>query len=84
MLTDLVDRREGYFQLHSTMTISIQLQEVVICTANTSVRVLVEQLGINVRESEMSGCDGWCLVRDDRAIIRINSRLGPKRRKFAE
>jgi len=43
---------------------------------------LVEKLGITVRESEMSGCDGWCLVRDNRAIIRINRRLGTKRRRF--
>jgi len=43
---------------------------------------LVEKLGVTVRESEMSGCDGWCLVRDDQAIIRINSRLGQSRRRF--
>ncbi len=43
---------------------------------------LVEELGVDVRESQMSGCDGWCLVRNDTAIIRINSRLGMKRRRF--
>ncbi len=43
---------------------------------------LVEELGISVRESEMSGCDGWCLARDNRVIIRINSRLGSTRRRF--
>ncbi len=43
---------------------------------------LVDALGISIRESEMSGCDGWCLVRGEQAIIRINSRLGPARRRF--
>lgn len=43
---------------------------------------LVEELGIKLHESEISGCDGWCLSRGDRAVIRVNSRLGPGRKRF--
>ncbi len=43
---------------------------------------LVRELGITLRESEMSGCDGWCLSRGEKAIIRINSNLGTGRKRF--
>jgi len=43
---------------------------------------LAEYLGIALRESPMKGCDGWCLTRGNRAIIRINSRLFASRKRF--
>ncbi|TWU04921.1 ImmA/IrrE family metallo-endopeptidase [Stieleria varia] len=43
---------------------------------------LISELGITLRESEMSGCDGWCLRRGDEAIIRINRNLGAGRKRF--
>lgn len=43
---------------------------------------LVEHLGVKLHESEMSGCDGWCLSRGEEAIIRINSSLGIGRKRF--
>lgn len=43
---------------------------------------LIEELGIELNESELSGCDGWCLSLGDTAIIRLNSKLGVGRRRF--
>jgi hypothetical protein len=43
---------------------------------------LAAHLGIAVRVSPMGGCDGWCLTTDNRAIIRINSRLSVTRQRF--
>ena len=43
---------------------------------------LAAHLGISIRESAMDGCDGWCLTRGKRAIIRINGSLSPTRRRF--
>ena len=43
---------------------------------------LAAHLGISVRESPMDGCDGWCLINDKQAIIRLNSSLSPTRKRF--
>ena len=43
---------------------------------------LAQHLGVDVRESEMHGCDGWCLTNGKNAIIRVNSRLSPTRCRF--
>ena len=43
---------------------------------------LADHLGIEVRESPMVGCDGWCLTIGERSIIRLNSSLPPTRRRF--
>ena len=43
---------------------------------------LAEYLGIEIRESPMDGCDGWCLTIGDRSIIRINSNLSASRKRF--
>jgi Zn-dependent peptidase ImmA (M78 family) len=43
---------------------------------------LAERLGVDVRHSPLSGCDGWCLVRDDKAIVHVNNKLSPVRQRF--
>jgi Zn-dependent peptidase ImmA (M78 family) len=43
---------------------------------------LAAHLGLTVHESKLSGCDGWCLVADNRAIIRINSNQSSGRKRF--
>ena len=43
---------------------------------------LVEQFGIEVRDSDAEGCDGWCLQFGGRTIIRINRRLSKSQRRF--
>ena len=43
---------------------------------------LAQHLAIDVRYSTMSGCDGYCLVLRDKAIVRINSQLSPYRKRF--
>ena len=43
---------------------------------------LAEHLHVDVRHSAMSGCDGWCLFYNDRAVIRISSRLVESRQRF--
>jgi Zn-dependent peptidase ImmA (M78 family) len=37
---------------------------------------------VSLRESPMSGCDGWCLAVENRSIIRLNSLLTPTRKRF--
>lgn len=43
---------------------------------------LANQLGIDVRLSPLSGCDGWCLVRGEKAIVHLNNKLTPQRQRF--
>jgi Zn-dependent peptidase ImmA (M78 family) len=43
---------------------------------------IAKHLGVIVRESPMGGCDGWCLTADAKTIIRLNSNLQPRRRRF--
>lgn len=43
---------------------------------------LVESLGIVVRETPLSGCDGWCLAIGDKAIVHLNNNLSPVRKRF--
>ena len=43
---------------------------------------LAEHLGVEIRLSPLSGCDGWCLSAGQRAIIRINSGIGKARQRF--
>lgn len=43
---------------------------------------LVEQFGIELRDSDAVGCDGWCLQLGDRTIIRINRRLYKSQKRF--
>ena len=43
---------------------------------------LAKHLNVDVRESELDGCDGWCISLGDRSIIRINSLQSANRRRF--
>jgi hypothetical protein len=43
---------------------------------------LAEYLGVRVTHSAMSGCDGWCLVHEGRAVIRINNGQVKSRQRF--
>lgn len=43
---------------------------------------LAEKLGITVRDSPLTGCDGWVLVHGKRIVIRINSESSATRRRF--
>lgn len=43
---------------------------------------LVDKLGLTVHHTRMSGCDGWCVRRGDRAILRINSDTPKTRQRF--
>ncbi|HUT14469.1 MAG TPA: ImmA/IrrE family metallo-endopeptidase [Thermoguttaceae bacterium] len=43
---------------------------------------LAEHLGVRVTFSPMSGCDGWCLFCEDRAVIRINNQFVKSRQRF--
>lgn len=43
---------------------------------------LAQYLGVEVRESPMSGCDGWVLSFGGRHIIRLNSNLAATRNRF--
>ena len=43
---------------------------------------LAEHLGVQIRRSPLSGCDGWCLSVGRRAVIRINSRMRKSRQRF--
>jgi len=43
---------------------------------------LANHLNIDVQESDIDGCDGWCLTTGEQTIIRINSELTPTRRRF--
>lgn len=43
---------------------------------------LVRHLGIELRESPMQGGDGWCMTDGSRSLIRINSKLGKRRKRF--
>jgi hypothetical protein len=43
---------------------------------------LAEHLGVEIRRSPLSGCDGWCLSVGQRAVIRINSRAVKSRQRF--
>ena len=42
---------------------------------------LVDYLEIEVKHSPLN-CDGWCLQFDDRAVIRINSKMSDVRQRF--
>ena len=43
---------------------------------------LADRLQVPIRYSAMSGCDGWCLFYEGRAVIRINSKLVKSRQRF--
>jgi Zn-dependent peptidase ImmA (M78 family) len=43
---------------------------------------LAEHLGVYVVSSALSGCDGWCLFHEDRAVIRISNRSVKLRQRF--
>jgi hypothetical protein len=43
---------------------------------------LAKDLGIDVRYSPLSGCDGWCLVKGKKAIIHVNNKLSAVRQRF--
>ena len=43
---------------------------------------LAKHLGIDVRYSPLSGCDGWCLVKGEQAIVRVNNKLSTVRQRF--
>ncbi len=43
---------------------------------------LAKRLGIDVRYSPLSGCDGWCLVKDQKAIVHVNNKLSTVRQRF--
>ena len=43
---------------------------------------LADHLHVQVRYSAMSGCDGWCLFCEGRAVIRINTQLVKSRQRF--
>jgi Zn-dependent peptidase ImmA (M78 family) len=43
---------------------------------------LAECLRIDVRYSPLSGCDGWCLVRGEKAIVHLNNKLSTVRQRF--
>ena len=43
---------------------------------------IVERLGIAVRYADMDGCDGWCIASQERALIRVNSKLPSTARRF--
>lgn len=43
---------------------------------------LAAHLGIDVRESELDGCDGYCISLADNSIIRINSLQSGNRKRF--
>jgi hypothetical protein len=43
---------------------------------------LAECLGVTVRHSSLTGCDGWCLAAGGRAVIRIHSGLAKSRQRF--
>ncbi|MFC1758564.1 ImmA/IrrE family metallo-endopeptidase [Planctomycetota bacterium] len=43
---------------------------------------LAAHLEIEVRESELDGCDGYCISLDDTSIIRINSLQSGNRKRF--
>lgn len=38
--------------------------------------------GVEIRESPIVGCDGWCLAFGNRSIIRLNSSLSGTRKRF--
>jgi hypothetical protein len=43
---------------------------------------LAKYLGVDVRLSPLSGCDGWCLVKGEKAIVHVNSKLSRVRQRF--
>lgn len=43
---------------------------------------LANRLGIDVRSSPLSGCDGWCLVKGRKAIVHLNSKMKKVRQRF--
>ncbi len=43
---------------------------------------LAAYLNVSVRESELSGCDGWCITLGDHSIIRVNSLQSENRKRF--
>jgi Zn-dependent peptidase ImmA (M78 family) len=43
---------------------------------------LAERLGIDIRYSPLIGCDGWCLVRGENAIVHLNDKLSKGRQRF--
>lgn len=43
---------------------------------------LAARLGIDVRVSPLSGCDGWVLSVPTRVVIRLNENASPARRRF--
>ncbi len=43
---------------------------------------LIARLGLEVRHTAMSGCDGWCVTRGGRSIVHVNSNTGEPRQRF--
>jgi IrrE N-terminal-like domain len=43
---------------------------------------LAQHLSVEIRESPMDGCDGWCLTVGQSTIIRLNSTLSATRKRF--
>lgn len=43
---------------------------------------LAAHLGVEIRESPLVGCDGWCLPRHRSALIRLNNKLAKTRKRF--
>lgn len=39
-------------------------------------------LNAEIREAQLSGCDGWCLPHNESPIIRLNSSLAGSRKRF--
>lgn len=43
---------------------------------------LAKRLGVEIRISALGGCDGWCLIYGQKAIVRLNRNSSKVRRRF--